>query len=208
MDPAQGETVKSNQALEATARASYEALARDDWGRKSLSGHERDRFFLSRRGQQFTDLSLLSGADHQGDGRAAAFLDYNRDGLTDIAVANTNKPTLTLFRNDLESSGGVIAIRLTGGAGMNADAIGARLTVKTAARSIVRELHCGEGNAAQNSKILLIATGGSVAESLTVLWPNGQRTEIPGPIANDTLLSISPAGVKASVRWRPAAANP
>ena len=208
MDPARGETVKSNKALEATARASYEALARDDWGRKSLSGHERDRFFLSRRGQQFTDLSLLSGADHQGDGRAAALLDYNRDGRMDIAVANTNKPTLTLFRNDLESSGGVIAIRLTGGAGMNADAIGARVTVKTTARSIVRELHCGEGNAAQNFKTLLIATGGGAAESLTVQWPNGQRSEIHGPIANDTFLSISPSGVKASAKWGSPAANP
>lgn len=179
LDPAQGSTVKSDAVFEASTRRSADDLARNDWGRKSLSGHERNRFFLSRGGQQFADLSLLSGADHKGDGRAVAFLDVTRDGWMDVAVANTNKPSLVLFRNELRLPRRVLAISLTGGPRSNRDAIGARVTVRTGTRSQMRELHAGEGNAAQNSKTLVFGLADAAeAEAVTVRWPSGKVQEI------------------------------
>lgn len=195
MDPEKGAEVRKNPVLEATARASYEALSKDDWGRKSLSGHERDRFFLSRSGRQFSDLSLLSGADHKGDGRACALLDYNGDGRLDIAVANTNRPTLLLWKNELQVPNRYIELRLTGGAGMNRDAIGARVTVEAGGRKLLRELHCGEGNAAQNSKALLVGLGSAnKADRVTVRWPDGTTFVIPGPVPAGQRLLITPGG--------------
>jgi ASPIC and UnbV len=179
LDPQKGTDVKSNQTFENANRAAAVHLAQDDWGRKSLSGHERDRFFLSHDGRQFSDVSLLSGADHKSDGRAVALLDYNRDGWTDIAVASTNKPTLLLWKNELRLPRGVIAIRLIGGPGSNRDAIGARLNARIGARVIVRELHAGEGNAAQNSKTILLGVGdAAAADSIAIRWPSGQTQEI------------------------------
>ena len=190
LDPKKGADVKKDTAFEAANRRSAEALARSDWGKKSLSGHERNRFFLSRAGTQFTDLSLLSGADHKGDGRAMALLDYNGDGCLDMAVANTNKPSLVLFRNELRLKRPVIAIRLTGGAKVNRDAIGARVTVRTGARMQVRELQAGEGNAAQNSKTLIFGLGEAAsAESVTVRWPDGQIQDL-GAVAGGSDVSV------------------
>lgn len=191
LDPEKGTAVKSDAAFEAANRRSAEDLARNDWGRSSLSGHERNRLFLSHAGRQFTDLSLLSGADHKGDGRAVALLDHNRDGWTDMAVANTNKPSLAYFKNELRLPRRVVAVRLTGGPRSNRDAIGARVTVRAGERTQVRELHAGEGNAAQNSKTLLFGLGAAEsADSLSLRWPSG-RTQDLGPVAGGQLVNIT-----------------
>jgi hypothetical protein len=203
LDPKQGASVKRDAAFEAANRAKAEELTRDDWGRKSLSGHERDRFFLSHEGRQFTDLSLLSGADHKGDGRAVALLDYNRDGWTDLAVANTNKPSLVLFRNELRMPRQVIALRLIGGNKSTRDAIGARVILRTAGRSQVRELHCGEGNAAQNSKTLLFGLGEAMkAETVTIQWPSGTVQEI-GHLDGGVLAVVTEGGEVSLAPYHP-----
>ena len=36
---------------------------------RSLSGHERNHLFVNQGGQQFKDLSILSGLDNPADGR-------------------------------------------------------------------------------------------------------------------------------------------
>ncbi len=191
LDPEQGATVKGDAAFEASSRRSAEDLAKNDWGRKSLSGHERNRLFLSQGGRQFTDLSLLSGADHKGDGRAVALLDHDRDGWLDMAVANTNKPSLAFFKNQLQLPRLVIALRLTGGPSSNRDAIGARVSLRAGDRTQVRELHAGEGNAAQNSKTMIFGLGAApAAEAVTIRWPSGRVQEI-GPVPGGQLVRLT-----------------
>ena len=208
LDPAKGTTVKSDAAFEAANRRSAEALARDDWGRKSLSGHERNRLFFSHAGRQFSDLSLLSGADHKGDGRAAALLDYNRDGLMDMAVANTNKPSLVFFKNQLRLPRKVVAVRLTGSGKSNRDAIGARVVVRTGERTQVRELHAGEGNAAQNSKTLLFGLGDAPqADAVTIRWPDGSSQEL-GPVAGGSSVRVVQGQDPVIEPYAPASGSP
>lgn len=191
LDPDQGSAVKSDAAFEAANRRSAEELARNDWGRKSLSGHERNRLFLSHGGRQFSDLSLLSGADHKGDGRAVALLDHDRDGWTDMAVANTNKPSLAFFKNELRLPRRVVAVRLTGGPRSNRDAIGARVSLRAGDRTQVRELNAGEGNAAQNSKTLLFGLGlAERADALVIRWPSG-RTQVVGAVPGGQLVQVT-----------------
>lgn len=191
LDPEKGTAVKSDAAFEAANRRSADDLARNDWGRKSLSGHERNRLFLSHAGHQFTDLSLLSGADHKGDGRAVALLDHDRDGWTDLAVANTNKPSLAFFKNELRLPRRVVAVRLTGGPRSNRDAIGARVILRAGDRTQVRELHAGEGNAAQNSKTLIFGLGAAEsADGLSLRWPSGHTQDL-GPVAGGQLVNIT-----------------
>lgn len=138
---------------------------------------------MSHEGKKFSDASLLSGADHIGDGRSVVLFDYNRDGLTDIASINTNAPKLALFRNEVPSQNSFAAFRLIGAnqadrkseEKSNRDAYGARITIKVGDLSITEELRAGEGFSAQNSRTLLIGLGkAELIKSATVTWPSGR----------------------------------
>lgn len=168
----------------------------------SLSGHERNHFFLnSRSGEEFTDLSALSGLDSPADGRGFALLDYDRDGWQDVVVINANAPMTQLYHNDIARSpaagGGMIALRFKGGnTGAstsefgNRDGYGAVVEVTLEGGvTLKREHRCGEGFAAQNSATMIIGIGkGSAAKSVSVRWPSGNQFTIE-KVAEGTLLT-------------------
>ena len=83
----------------------------------SLSGHERNHVFLNQNGDDYVEVSGVSGLDHPGDSRAFAVLDYDRDGWQDIAVVNANAPMFQLYRNQMGERGDpgeVVAVRFEG----------------------------------------------------------------------------------------------
>ena len=172
----------------------------------SISGYERNHLFLSRRGQQFADISGISGLDALGDGRAFALLDYDRDGWQDVAVVNINAPLLNLYHNDIgrladaDDAPGVIALRFVGGnhSPQPSDSYGARdgygavvtVSAKEDETAIVREHRCGEGLAAQNSATMLVGIGSRrVVDSVVVRWPSGVTQHTSGVEAG-TLLTV------------------
>jgi ASPIC/UnbV protein/VCBS repeat protein len=174
-------------------------------GGASLSGNERDSFFLSKGGKDFTNISGISGLDDPGDGRSVAVLDFDRDGWPDLMVASANFPTFQLYRNQMgdKSSGAVrenrmIAVRLVGGNATaepskewsNRDAVGAVMMADLGGQVLVREHRAGEGLAAQNSPTTLIGIGqhGGVA-SLKVKWPSGKVQDV-GKVAAGTLVTV------------------
>lgn len=176
---------------------------------QSFSGHERNRFFLSKQADEFLDLSGVSGLDSVSDGRVLALWDYQRDGWQDLVVANANAPLLSIYRNELgdRAEGQFIAVRFEGGnrsaqASTMAcrDGYGAKVEVKAGERVYLRESRCGEGMAGQNSRTLLIGIGqASSAESVTVTWPSGRQQSRPDVQAGSLLTfyedaSHSPAG--------------
>jgi thiol-disulfide isomerase/thioredoxin len=168
----------------------------------SLSGHERNHFFLNHNsGEEFADLSALSGLDSVADGRGFALLDYDRDGWQDVAVVNANAPLTQLYHNDIGRSptagGGMIAIRFVGGntsastsAFGNRDGYGAIIEV-TLGRGgkLKREHRCGEGFAAQNSATMIVGIGkNALVPSIRVRWPSG-KTFLLENVAEGTLVT-------------------
>lgn len=162
----------------------------------SLSGHERNVFFLNRAGRQFENLSGISGADDPADGRAVALLDYDRDGWQDLVVVNANAPQVQLFRNEIEETrtasvtAGFVAVRLVGGNHRavsdptlsNRDGIGARIEIELSDVTLVREVQAGEGFASQNSATILIGVGDEKSvRRLRIRWPSGKVHE-SGPL--------------------------
>ena len=169
-------------------------------GGTSRSGHERNRLFLSEfpERRQFLDVSGISGTDSTADGRAVAFWDYDRDGWVDMAVVNANAPLLEVFRNRLGDAGlvaakegNMLAVRVLGGNRMARassewsarDAYGAQITVSADELRMFRELHAGEGLAAQNSRTTLFGLGAATAvDVVRVRWPSGrlqEATDVP-----------------------------
>jgi hypothetical protein len=173
----------------------------------SLSGNERNRFFLNLGGQQFANLSAVSGLDNPADGRGWALLDYDRDGWQDVALVNANEPLFNLYHNDIAQvldrrddgmARGFIAVRFEGGnrrpepspdGHANRDGYGALAEVRLGANTLVREHRCGEGYASQHSNTLVIGIGETQeADSLTVTWPSG-RTSTAGPVPAGSLVT-------------------
>lgn len=157
-------------------------------GRKyhSFSGSERNRLFLNSAGKNFRDESALSGLNNIADGRSFVAWDFNHDGKTDIALANANQPLLNIYRNDIGNVGShFLAVRLVGGNSgpaatsewSNRNGIGSLVTIQCGAKSVKRELHCGEGFAAQNSSTLIIGLGSADSVSVKIKWPSGRVTE-------------------------------
>ena len=155
----------------------------------SFSGKERSHLFVSQGGQQFLDLSGISGVDSIFDARTNVLWDYDRDGWTDIATINTNAPKVELFRNRIGEFGGsteagrVVVVRLVGGnqAGQasdrftNRDGIGTKIRVALSDKTLFRERIAGAGRAAQNSAYELIGIGADETATLDIEWPSGVR---------------------------------
>ncbi len=177
----------------------------------SFSGHERNHVFLNQRGEDYVEVSGISGLDHPGDSRAFAVLDYDRDGWQDMAVVNANAPLFQLFRNQIgerDDPGGMVAVRFEGGNRFAAptsrwsarDAYGARAVLEVQGRELLREYRAGEGLGAQNSATLHVGIGNAdEVTRLEVRWPSGHRSDTTA-VAAGTLVtayedpSASPTG--------------
>jgi len=153
---------------------------------QSLSGHESNKLFMNRQSEDFHDVSALSGIDSEADGRVFVLLDYDKDGWQDLILVNSNAPTIEIFRNRLVQKSPLnncIAFRFVGGneTGVasdlsNRDALGAMVTVTAGGQQYLRELRCGEGFGAQNSKTILIGIGeNKQIDSAEVVWPSGKK---------------------------------
>jgi hypothetical protein len=59
---------------------------------RSWSGDEKNCFYLNLRGDNFVDLSYVSGLDFKNDGRAIGLTDWDRDGDIDIIYRNRDAP--------------------------------------------------------------------------------------------------------------------
>ena len=155
----------------------------------SQSGREPNRLFLSGGGARFVDASGVSGLDHEGDARAFAWLDFDRDGWRDVAVVGANAPLLQLFRNEVGGAARSIALRFEGAnreaapapGRTHRDGYGVRVEVELSdGVTLLREHRAGEGLAAQNAGRLLVGIGQrDAARAVTVRWPSGvvQRFE-------------------------------
>lgn len=173
-----------------------------------FSGNERNHLFLNRGGEQFLDVSGVTGLDSLGDGRSFASLDINRDGLTDFVVRARNTPRTLLLENRLtQGQNNFLAVQVEGGNHRsessgnwsNRDGIGVKLILEVGERLIHREIQRGKGLAAQNSSTAVIGLGkANKVERLTVLWPSGKKQ----------MYSDLPVGKLASISERSKAPTP
>jgi hypothetical protein len=200
-DPKRGEQIRGYKEFESSFRDAARSYWSSGFGRDSLSGKEANRFFLNRKGEQFADLSGLSGLGHLGDGRALGLLDYDHDGWQDLAVVNANAPKLTLYHNEIGQllpDRRSVAIRLVGGnhtalpssEWSNREGIGSRLHAEVAGQTVLRHVQAGEGFSAQNSNTLLIAVGKEPGiAKLEVRWPSG-KNQVVGNLKAGTRVTI------------------
>ena len=174
-------------------------------GKLSFSGHERNHLFQNKRGARFQDISSVSGLDTPKDSRTFAIWDFDRDGWQDLVLLNINTPVLSIYRNQLgesknnsEVSSAMIALQFVGGSANDQpstqfgcrDGYGVKAILKVGDQTMVGELQCGEGLAAQNSKTMWFGIGeNEMVESIEIRWPLGGTQKIENVSAN-TLVTV------------------
>jgi len=142
----------------------------------NLSMFEKNQCFLNVDGQNFVNISYLSGTDSDGDGRAAIALDYNHDGRLDLLVRQVSGEPLRLFENRFPQQH-YLCVTLDGTIS-NRAGIGAKATVEVQGRRIARQLFPVSGLASQEASLFHFGLGDAEeVERLSIRWPSGQVQE-------------------------------
>jgi hypothetical protein len=139
----------------------------------NLSCYERNRVFLNVGGRDFLDISHLTAADSDGDGRAVVAADFRNVGMLDLLVRQAGGGALLLFENRLPRKN-FLQVSLRGRAS-NRQGIGARLTAVINGQQIVRELYPANGYLSQAPNVVHFGLGDRAKiDSLTIRWPSGK----------------------------------
>jgi hypothetical protein len=143
----------------------------------NLSSYERDRAYLNVGGRDFAEISFLTGADNEGDGRCAVAADFRNDGRLDLVVRQVGGGSLLLYENAFPTKHYLeVSLR---GTQSNRLGIGARLVAHIGDRSISRELYPTNSYRSQAPCIVHFGLGDAKqVDSLSIRWPSGTEQVI------------------------------
>ncbi len=140
----------------------------------------------------FHDVTPRAWRERPRPTMGAAYADYDNDGWTDFIVTEWNEG-FTLFRNQgLEGrEHHWLTIRLTGGYGVNHNAIGTRVVVRTEqGPPRMQEVQSGSSLGAGNDLALHFGLGLATQAEVAIHWPDGSR-EIHPAVAADQIWEIA-----------------
>jgi ASPIC/UnbV protein/VCBS repeat protein len=161
-------------------------------GNMTWSGYQKKKFFHNIDGHSFKEISADAGVDNDQDGRGIGVADFDNDGRLDFYQTNANQPSL-LYHNVGAATGHWIELKLVG-TRSNRDAIGARVTLKTPNRTMIREVDGGNGYAGQSSQRVHFGLGAdSRILSVTIRWPSGIVQTVVAPADKATTVQETAA---------------
>jgi enediyne biosynthesis protein E4 len=140
---------------------------------RNLSAYERNRTYMNLNGEGFADVSYISGADSNGDGRGVVTADFRNNGQLDMVVRQVGGGPLLYFENQFPQKHYLkVSLR---GVQSNRLGIGARLVAVVGGQRIVREMYPVNSFRTQAPCIAHFGLGDlSEIEQLTIHWPSGQ----------------------------------
>jgi len=143
----------------------------------NLSAYERKRAFLNVGGTDFLDISYLTGADSDGDGRSVVAGDFRNDGRLDIVLRQVGGGPVLLFENQFPKAH-YLTVSLRG-TSSNRLGIGTRLTATVGGRERIRELYPHNGFRSQMPSRVHFGLGTATKiDRLTIRWPSGATQTI------------------------------
>jgi hypothetical protein len=132
-------------------------------------------FLFENEGGRFEDVAGKRGEPlrRPRSGRGVAVADYDNDGDPDVLLLSAAEPPV-LLRNDGGNRRHWLGVRLVG-TRSGPDAIGARVSVAAAGRTIVRSRVGGASYLTASDPRLLFGLGASRrADAVEVRWPSGR----------------------------------
>jgi hypothetical protein len=142
--------------------------------RHNLSAFERKRTFLNVRGRDFLDISYLTGADGEGDGRCIVAGDLRNNGRLDLVLRQAGGGPVVVYENDFPQNHYLeVSLR---GTKSNRHGIGARLVATVMGQPLVRELFPQNTFHSQMPATVHFGLGAADrVDRLVIRWPSGQE---------------------------------
>ena len=150
---------------------------------KNLSAYERNRVYMNHKGNNFFDISYITGADSDGDARCAVAADLNNDGLNEIIVRQVGGGPLHIYENRFPLKNWLkVSLR---GIESNSFGIGARLTALVNDEKLVREMYPVNSYRSQSPNIVHFGLNDSdQVDILEIKWPSGRIQRFESVQAN------------------------
>lgn len=138
--------------------------------------NDTSRLFVNNGEGQFDELAEDLGIADTEEGRGVVCADLDNDGDTDILqLHRAENVAATLWRNDSVGNN-YLSVKLVGVA-PNTQASGARITVRNAGTSQMREISIASNFVSQNPTVQLFGIGSfERIDELSVQWPDGETT--------------------------------
>jgi len=154
----------------------------------NLSNHERQRFYLNSGGMGFFDLSFLSGADAEGDGRCVVAADFRNNGQLDLIVRKVGGGSVTVYENQFQDPKATprhyleVSLR---GRKSNSLGIGAHLMAEVKGQRIHRDLYpLNSFKSQMPCRVHFGLKDAGTVERLTIRWPSGAVQVLTGLAAD------------------------
>jgi hypothetical protein len=171
----------------------------------NLSAFERKRTWMNIRGSNFIDLSYLTGADNDGDGRCVVAGDFSNNGRQDLLVRCAGGGPLWLYENNFPQRHYLkVSLR---GRQSNRLGVGARLVAVVNGQQLVREMFPINSYRSQMPNLVHFGLGEARrVERLEIRWPSG-KTQVLTDLGADAHIVVEegkegPAAVETVVPGR------
>ena len=159
-----------------------------------FAGFDPDNLLLGNHDGRFVEAGHIAGIANATRGRGASLVDLNLDGQLDIVVVNRND-NVSLFQNhgaiDTDNRtrpmGNWLQIALRQG-GINRDAIGATISVKSGNTTRSRTVQVGGGHASGSAGFIHVGLGVAERANIRIQWPDGQWSANYRAFANNFLI--------------------
>ena len=140
----------------------------------NLSAFERNRTWMNVGGKGFLDVSYLSGADSDGDGRSVVAGDFRNIGRLDLMVRQVGGGPFLLYENNFPQKHYLkVSLR---GVRSNRQGIGARVVATVAGQPLVRELYPLNSFRSQMPSLVHFGLGDATKiDHLIIRWPSGEE---------------------------------
>ena len=143
-----------------------------------FTGFDPDNLLLGQHDGKFAEAGKQAGIALNTRGRGAAIVDLNMDGMLDLVVINRGSPA-SVFRslggkttNKSRPMGNWLQIELQQD-GVNRDAVGAQISIKSGNNNRARKVSIGGGHGSDSLGFIHVGLGVAERASIRVKWPGG-----------------------------------
>ncbi|POF33720.1 CRTAC1 family protein [Roseibium marinum] len=172
-----------------------------------FAAYDPDNLLMGQWDGRFTEAGGEAGIGLNRRGRGAGLADFNADGLLDIVVVNRGAP-VSLFRNlgqgtadNPKPLGNWLAVDIRQPGKPNRRAVGAKISVRTGTRSMVKDVQVGAGHASGQSGFVHFGLGVAERANVRIKWPDGDWSHTYRVFANGHV--IIDRGAEKARLWYP-----